>query len=35
MKIYVYDIKYVNTVNFIINKLLRLATKTALVFDNK
>ena len=35
MKNYVYDIKYVNTVNFIIDDLLRPVIKAVLVFDIK
>ena len=35
MKKYVYDIKHVNTVNFIIDDLLRSVTKTVLVFGIK
>ena len=35
MKNYVYDVKDVNTVNFIIDDLLRLVTMAVLVFDSK
>ena len=35
MKNYVYDAKDVNTVNFIIDDLLRLVTMAVLVFDSK
>lgn len=35
MKNYMYDIKFVNAINFIIVDLLRLVTRTVLVFDIK